>query len=587
MLVACVYVATAARDVVVGDTGDFLTTAATLGVAHPPGYPLLVLLGHAFSLLPVGPLPFRINLVAAISDAIAVGLAFSIARRLGAPRLPAVVAALALAFNPLFWEWSLAIEAFPLNDCIATLLIYLLVRWDGEPERRVFLAGAALCGGLGAANHLTIIFLIPLVLTVMWHRRAAIDARTVVFCVGAIFVGMLPYLYIPWAAARDPYLNWGNVTSAHDLLQHFLRSDYGTGRLVATGGPSGSPIDRLEGLGTSFTILESILIVVGAIEAYRIKWYFWGSLLSFAIAGPAFVAYANMDVSNPPLLWALGRFFLMPHVIAAPFAAFGAIAIEEAIASQVPRAKQRVVETAVVAVAAVAFLVSAALRYRSVDLSGDHLAHTFVQDALATLQPNTVLLARGDEVVFPAAYVQAVDRARPDVTLIATGMLGFQWYIPQLRRRDPRLRIPYDRYDPRNASATLRALIEANPDRPFALIGSATDNSLNGPYWLYRRGVVEDVEPMSKDVGLDAAAHENDRLLRAYHLPNPGAVRRNTFEISYLDKYKRAPASLGDQFTLAHLDRQAEDWYRRALAIDPLDAGVRAKLAKVSARISP
>src|SRR5262245_17171143 len=72
--------ATPARDVVVGDPGDFLTTAATLGVAHPPGYPLLVLLGHVFSLVPVGPLPFRINLVSAVSHAIAVALVFSSAR---------------------------------------------------------------------------------------------------------------------------------------------------------------------------------------------------------------------------------------------------------------------------------------------------------------------------------------------------------------------------------------------------------------------------------------------------------------------------------------------------------------------------
>jgi hypothetical protein len=103
---------------------------------------------------------------------------------------------------------------------------------------------------------------------------------------------------------------------------------------------------------------------------------------------------------------------------------------------------------------------------------------------------------------------------------------------------------------------------------------------------LYRRGVVEQVEPMSTDVGLDAAAQDNERLLHAYRLPDPATVRRNTFEISLLDKYERAPASIGDQFGLAHLDRQAEVWYRRALEIDPLDANVREKLAKLNATSS-
>src|ERR1044071_9777233 len=86
-----VYWATAARDIVVGDTGDFLTTAATLGVAHPPGYPLLVLLGHLFSLAPVGPLPFRMNLVASVSHAITVAMIFSIALRIGTSRWAASI----------------------------------------------------------------------------------------------------------------------------------------------------------------------------------------------------------------------------------------------------------------------------------------------------------------------------------------------------------------------------------------------------------------------------------------------------------------------------------------------------------------
>jgi hypothetical protein len=580
-----VYLASAARDIVVGDSGEFLSAAATLGVAHPPGYPLLVLLGHVFSWLPLGPMAFRINLLAVVCGAVTVGLIFSIARRLGVGSLPAAIAALSLALNPLFWEWSLAVEAFPLNNVLAAALIYCLVRWEAEPKRTGFLVAAALCGGLGAANHLTIIFLIPFVLVVMWRRRASITAQTVLLCLAAVMVGLLPYLYIPWAASRHPFVNWGGVSSAHDLLRHFLRSDYGTGRLVAAG-PSGSPLDRLTGLGKSFTILESVLLVLGAIDAYRIRWYFWGSLLSFALAGPAFVAYANMDASNPPLLWALGRFFLLPHVIAAPFAAFGAASIQEVIASQLPRADRRMVNAAVVSVATALILWTAVLRFREVDLSRNHLAHTFAQDALATVAPNSVLLARGDEVVFPVAYVQAVEKSRPDVTLVVMGLQGFAWYIPQLRRRDPALRIPFERYDPRNPAATLRALVEANPTRPFALVGAAIDNSLTNVYWLYRRGVVEQLEPMSTDVGLDPAAQENERLLHMYRLPDPATVRRNTFEISLLDKYERAPTSIGDQFGLAHLDRQAEVWYRRALEIDPLDADVREKLAKLNTKKS-
>src|ERR1700726_5234076 len=76
------YFFTAARDIVVGDTPELITAAATLGVAHEPGYPLFTMLGHLFSLLPIGPLPFRVNLFSVVCDAAAVGVVFLTAFRL-------------------------------------------------------------------------------------------------------------------------------------------------------------------------------------------------------------------------------------------------------------------------------------------------------------------------------------------------------------------------------------------------------------------------------------------------------------------------------------------------------------------------
>src|SRR5712692_1900360 len=76
------YFLTAARDIVVGDSPELITAAATLGVGHPPGYPLFTILGHTFALLPVGPIPFRVNLLSVICDAIAVGIVYLIGNRL-------------------------------------------------------------------------------------------------------------------------------------------------------------------------------------------------------------------------------------------------------------------------------------------------------------------------------------------------------------------------------------------------------------------------------------------------------------------------------------------------------------------------
>src|SRR5437588_9001821 len=136
---AILYFLTAARDIVVGDTPELITAAVTLGVAHPPGYPLFTMLGHLFSLLPFGSIPFRVNLLSVVCDSVAVGIVYLIAARLVRSRAAAAIAALTLAVNPAFWEWSLAAEVFPLNNLLAAVLILLLVLWHEEPARTQFL----------------------------------------------------------------------------------------------------------------------------------------------------------------------------------------------------------------------------------------------------------------------------------------------------------------------------------------------------------------------------------------------------------------------------------------------------------------
>src|SRR6266446_9241845 len=136
------YFLTAARDIVVGDSPELIMAAVTLGVAHAPGYPLFTMIGHLFSLLPFGAIPFRVNLLSVVCDALAVGVIYLAAVRLTKSQLAAAVAALLLAVNSNFWQWSLAAEVFPLNNLLAAILILLLIVWHEQPERGGFLVAA-------------------------------------------------------------------------------------------------------------------------------------------------------------------------------------------------------------------------------------------------------------------------------------------------------------------------------------------------------------------------------------------------------------------------------------------------------------
>ncbi len=212
------YFLTAARDIVVGDSPELITAAVTLGVAHAPGYPLFTILGHLFSLAPFGSLPFRVNLLSVVCDALAVGVVYFSAFRLTRSQLAAAVAALLLAVNPTFWEWSLAAEVFPLNNLLAAVLILLLVTWHEHPERSALLIAAFFVAGLALTNHQTIVLLGPAFCFVLWQRRSILQPRLLAIGVLAFVTGLLPYAYIPWASAHHPVHNWGNVSSFHDLI---------------------------------------------------------------------------------------------------------------------------------------------------------------------------------------------------------------------------------------------------------------------------------------------------------------------------------------------------------------------------------
>ncbi|HRP09247.1 MAG TPA: DUF2723 domain-containing protein, partial [Gemmatimonadales bacterium] len=66
------FVATLAPTVTFWDAGELIASAKILGIPHPPGTPLWVLVGHVWGLvIPFGDYAWRLNLLSAVCGAIA------------------------------------------------------------------------------------------------------------------------------------------------------------------------------------------------------------------------------------------------------------------------------------------------------------------------------------------------------------------------------------------------------------------------------------------------------------------------------------------------------------------------------------
>jgi len=565
-----VYVLTAARDLFPGDGPEFATVMFTGGVAHPPGYPLLSLIGTLFGALPIGPLPFRANLVSAVAHAATVSVIFLIGERLTRNAIASAAVALVIAFGRLFWSWSLVIEAFPLNDLLVSLVLYFLIVWHERPMTRWPLFAAAICFGLGVANHQTITLFIPGFAWILYDRRRELRGRgrLISQAIGAsVVAAVVPYVYIPIAAANHAVLNWGGIQTPLDVVRQFLRLDYGTGQLIPNAQyQGGTGIERLQDFATHINPALAALAGLGAARAWRsARWLLWSCTLNFFLSGPAFLSYANANIADLTARFVLVRFYLLPQIAIAPLAALGLMFAAELIRRRLRAAPAWLPQ----AFAAAAFAVAAievGVAYRAVDRSADHTAHDFAVDILSSVDPNTVLLAGGDHVVLPLDYVQAVERVRPDVTVVAIPLLPFDWYQRELRLRHPELNVPFARFEQADG---LTVFMQANIGRTFALTGEQRSYSIAPIYGQYGSGLALRVIGAQDTLDLNGVKADNERLLASYHVPSNDRIDRESFERFILDFYALVPYRMGRQYEDAKLYADARAWYRRSLGIQP------------------
>ncbi len=220
------------------DTFEFQVVAPHLGIAHPSGYPLYILVGKLFSLLPFGTPAWRVNLSSAVCAALASGMLFlaisewrmanhelritSHELRITNYESPisnffqSLLAALILAFSPTLWSRAIEAEVYALNALLTATGLWLAVRWavgKMHPHRAVPLFG--LLTGVAMASHVTLgalaFLALPLLLT-----RPRPAWRTLLLAAALGVLGLTLYAYIP---LRWPAVNNGATMS----LAHFLR----------------------------------------------------------------------------------------------------------------------------------------------------------------------------------------------------------------------------------------------------------------------------------------------------------------------------------------------------------------------------
>lgn len=276
------YGLTIAPDVLPADAGEFQAVAVTLGVAHPPGYPLYTMVGHLFvRLLPWGFPAYRLNLM---SGLLAAGTLVLVARatRRWAQRLGAsapgglasgLAAALTLGTATTFWAQATIANirmptAFFTAFCLYALSRFATAAGRREADRALLLFGLGL--GLGLAHHPSLAF--PAVFFVLYiiltePRLAVQPRRWWKGATAALAAGLLPFAYIPIRAAQGaPFAPPGRDTLT-GLMHHVFAQGF-SGDMFAFANPTDLP-HRLALLPTLFLFqfnwLPLVLALLGLV----------------------------------------------------------------------------------------------------------------------------------------------------------------------------------------------------------------------------------------------------------------------------------------------------------------------------------
>ncbi len=415
-----------------GDSGGLSLAAYSLGVAHPPGYPLYVWWGRIAS-MGFGANPaMGTNVLSAVCAAATVALLFRlILIRTHSPAVAALMAGV-LACAPVFWSQATVTEVYAL--AALALMVYLTAA-NSFVESPSSNRGALLAylSGLACVVHPTLCALPVATFIVCAHHHVRPHRST-----AWLLLGLTPLFGVFLSAQLHPIVNFGNPDTWKQwwlvVSRLFYESEHWSWswqELVAKLSwviswfqqQLGFPVVALSGVGMALLARRSdhLGLLVGGIALTVLV-----GVLALSGASASSVGFYQMSfylMSILPLLlllaadgavWLVNRTLRPETVSSRAFATIGTATV----------------------IATVAVLVTT--RFAAMDRSDDYTALEYGQNLMRQLPAGATLIVDGDNESFLTLYAQFCG-SRRDVTLVHRK--GYLFSAPRwLQHADPRYR---------------------------------------------------------------------------------------------------------------------------------------------------
>jgi hypothetical protein len=406
------------------DTGELVRAAFTLQIPHPPGYPLFTfLLAGVISILPIGSVFLRAALLNSLFSIFLCCLAFCLNRR--SPLL-AVSSVLILVTSRIFWKYSELPDVFILNSLFAALISFIYL----DEKMAAYQKYLPFVFFLGLTNHLTLVFLGPLILHAFIINIR--NLKTWLFSLIGLILFICTYLSLLIIDSKS-LASWGNIQSAPDLVQHFLRTDYGTLQLMA-GETTGSFLLIIKRFSLEILSDFFVLFVAGftafILRAYRFKTNAKEIIFIISTLLYIFIFFAMSNITPDGFYGEIiDRFYILSLVLLTIWASYQIVRFELEF-------KRRFL---LIVLLLTSCIFNYYRHYESNNLSKNTIVEDYAKNLLnmapepEVLKKPIMVLATTDVRYFALEYVQDVFNLRKDIIIVHPRAALMVWYREKLK----------------------------------------------------------------------------------------------------------------------------------------------------------
>ena len=457
-----VYLITSAPGLMFTDSGELAGASVTLGIAHPTGYPLFIILSHLWSLLPlpftkIQSLNFFASFLVALSTFVfyqASILIFGIIEYLKVSKkqivtlnkhkksrkkiddnqpeinkikyieISAFISALIYAFAFTIWDLATMIEVYPLQVLLFNIIIFYFIKsMTNNESSKHYLIITALFIGLAFSNHLTTILILPAVLIIFlftdnWKLTSINErAKYLLVLFIPLIIGVSPYLYLIIRSASEPMFNWGGVSRGFDkFIYHVSGKQFQ--EWMFTGEGIGKNVSRFfELLPLQLAWLGIIPLVFGFFSLIKYSKLLLTFFILMIIA--CFFYAINYSIHD------IDSYFSLAFISILFICGIGIFYISD---------KLNKYTFTLLLIPILSFIIN----YSEADKSQNSLVNTYTELVIRDVKPNAIIISsQWDYFVSAFWYKQTVENYRKDIDLVEKELLRRTWYPIQLNRMSP------------------------------------------------------------------------------------------------------------------------------------------------------